>query len=129
MFRVDQPSSLLVVGEAILGGQLRASGFSVTELEDGEALLHHIWSSFEGPMLSIRPAGAVVCDSVCSPDAFAVIAALREEGCDLPVVVTRCRSDRPSHELAHVERIAYPCSVECVLEALGRAASMARIGA
>lgn len=121
MFRLGQPLSLLVVGEAILGGQLRASGISVTELEDGEALLSFIWSSFEGSTLCLRPAGAIVCDSVCHPDACAVIAALREEGCDLPVVITRGRSDRPSRDLPSVERIAYPCSVESVLAALRRA--------
>jgi hypothetical protein len=123
MYRVNEFISLLVVGETILAGQLRASGFAVTELEDGEALFDQIWSSLQGPTLCVRPSGAIVCDHVCSPDAFSVIAALREEGCDLPVVVTRCRSDRPSQAVDHVECIPYPCSVDSVLAALERAAA------
>jgi hypothetical protein len=112
---------LLVVGEVILGDQLRALGIRVIALADGEELYGYVWDALNGPAISVRPVGAIVRYDACHPDAIALVECLRDAGWELPVLVTRARLDAPPARAGSIFSIDFPAPLERVFEALGRA--------
>jgi hypothetical protein len=111
---------VLVVGEVVLGGQLRASGIRVIELQDGEELRAYVWDALNGPALSARPVGAIVRSDACHPDAIVHVECLRDAGWELPVLITRARADAPIARVQCVAAIGFPAPLQLVFEALGR---------